>query len=424
MKLILNPAVQFSAFHDATDESLWLCTMPTTNDKEYRTTIPTVVYQFLCFFREGSLLDDVFESSPELDKSMFKALVDDFLLPRGILLSAKNNYQIPDFHKEKPAHMQVQIPVIKASAVNVLSRVLYHLYIPALAVIVLMLGVLSQVYFYTVPEHHVYSMWELSSQQQVLIILAVGGGLLFHELGHASAAYLYGCRKVELGVGWYICFLVFYAELSESWNLSRKQRVIIDSGGMYFQVLYTMILIIIQGYTQSAVLFYAIIMLNVSFIWNLNPFFRMDGYWIASDMLGIANLRAVATTELYRLVAKLFGQTVADSRIAKLNVKARRNLLFYTVISNIFFAYMIYYIGQRLFYSVQIELPRRWHEFDINIFFNQPMLDIFIALMGNIFQIILLLFFSIFLYRVFKSVWFWTVKIKHFLIMESPTNKV
>lgn len=43
--------------------------------------------------------------------------------------------------------------------------------------------------------------------------------------------------------------------------------------------------------TDSDVLRYMIIIMNFGFVMTLNPFFKFDGYWMASDILGVPNLR-------------------------------------------------------------------------------------------------------------------------------------
>lgn len=43
--------------------------------------------------------------------------------------------------------------------------------------------------------------------------------------------------------------------------------------------------------TGNDILRYLILIMNLGFAMTLNPFFKFDGYWIASDLLGVPNLR-------------------------------------------------------------------------------------------------------------------------------------
>lgn len=43
--------------------------------------------------------------------------------------------------------------------------------------------------------------------------------------------------------------------------------------------------------TRNDILRYLILIMNLGFVMALYPFFKFDGYWIASDLLGVPNLR-------------------------------------------------------------------------------------------------------------------------------------
>lgn len=114
---------------------------------------------------------------------------------------------------------------------------------------------------------------------------------LFHELGHASACQFYNIRHGGIGFGLYLNFPVFYTDVSNTWTLPRKKRCIVNVAGVYFQILLLIPLLIIYFYTQNDILKYVTIMTNINFIITLNPFFKFDGYWLMTDLLGVANLR-------------------------------------------------------------------------------------------------------------------------------------
>ncbi|MGJ3236593.1 hypothetical protein [Marivirga sp.] len=131
--------------------------------------------------------------------------------------------------------------------------------------------------------------------------------ILLHEIGHAAACIKHGAKNGSIGFGFYLFHPVFYADVSDAWRLKRKERLIVDSGGMFIQSLVANILCILFLYTKSHdYLIYTLTVLS-GLIVNLNPFLRYDGYWILSDALNIANLRQkskIALREFYRFVTK------------------------------------------------------------------------------------------------------------------------
>ena len=409
MKLLKNPNVKFSKFSDSNKKESWLCSIPTNNNNEIQITIPNHIKEFIFLFDVPTDTHEVEKNKTQRigSKERTNQLICQFLLPKGILLSEKNQYKPPEIYKKKTTHMQMQIPILKSSSVNLASKIFQYFYNKIFVITSIIVCSFLQVFFYTKLDLYSYNLWDLNALQQIQILLIAGLGLFFHELGHAAAAYRYGCRKVVLGVGWYICFLVFYAELSESWKLSSKKRVTIDSGGMYFQGLFTGVLIVAYSYNHSITLFYAITLLNISFLWNLNPFFRMDGYWIASDLLGISNLRSTANAELHRIIYVILNKKTEQTKVTCLTKPARRSIFLYTIFSNIFFIYMIYFFSEKLLFSLQYDLPHRWQSFDITRFYQLPFLNKIVIIGSNLFQIMLLIFFSIFFYRVLLSTWKW-----------------
>ncbi|HEY9229675.1 MAG TPA: hypothetical protein VIP11_23700, partial [Gemmatimonadaceae bacterium] len=56
--------------------------------------------------------------------------------------------------------------------------------------------------------------------------------LLAHEFGHAAACVRYGVPPGEIGVGLYLVFPAFYANVTNVWRLKRWERVIVDAAGM------------------------------------------------------------------------------------------------------------------------------------------------------------------------------------------------
>ena len=98
-------------------------------------------------------------------------------------------------------------------------------------------------------------------------------------------------------------------------------------------------------YTYSDLLKYIIWMVNLNFFITLNPFFKFDGYWLMTDLLGVANLRKKGNEYIKYIFNKLTGKKITKKPyLFYLNKKAKIGLIAYTFIVNCFFAYYFVYL--------------------------------------------------------------------------------
>jgi len=114
--------------------------------------------------------------------------------------------------------------------------------------------------------------------------------LLFHEFGHASACVRYGARPSDIGFTLYLIYPAFYSDVTAAWQLKRWQRVVVDLGGCFFQLVSSGALLLIYWLSAWEPLRIAVLMNLYSCIFSLNPIFKFDGYWVLSDLLGVSNL--------------------------------------------------------------------------------------------------------------------------------------
>ncbi len=116
----------------------------------------------------------------------------------------------------------------------------------------------------------------------------------FHEFGHATASYRCGIRPKEIGFGIYMVFPVFYTDVSKIWNISKNKRLLVNVGGIYFQMvlalLLTVMLLLFDNPEYRFLLMSVIVMNLFMLTYSLFPFFRNDGYWVYSDFFKIDNL--------------------------------------------------------------------------------------------------------------------------------------
>ena len=119
----------------------------------------------------------------------------------------------------------------------------------------------------------------------MVAILIVSG--CFHEFGHASALQYGGGQVRGMGVGFYLLFPAFYADITDSYRLGRWARMRADVGGFYFHLIFTLGLIVLYLISGQTFLLFAVVLINLNIIFQCLPFVRMDGYWVLADVTGI-----------------------------------------------------------------------------------------------------------------------------------------
>lgn len=285
----LNPAVRFFPF-DGSDKVL--CQLQQSDGRLIASyTLTPELQQLLLRFDGQSEISQISASQSLYAAEKIKQLVDDFLLPQQILLD--NCHPTANRTAEKPAYLLFQITLFNPKLTRLLSGWLGVLFHPVVAWPAALLVVLTFCYvnLTLLVQPTQLPTEPTSAIAAVHTVLLLFLALLWHELGHAAAAVRYGCDQTRIGVGGYMCFLIFYADLSQSWRLDGRQRLIVDVAGSYLQGLIAALYLLCYFIWAYPPYLAAFTLLNLYTLYNLNPFFRMDGYWIASDLLAIPNLR-------------------------------------------------------------------------------------------------------------------------------------
>jgi putative peptide zinc metalloprotease protein len=130
-----------------------------------------------------------------------------------------------------------------------------------------------------------------------------------HELGHATASVRTGAPPREIGFTTYVIYPAFYSDVTEAWRLSRWQRVLVDIGGVYFQLWTVGVFAALYAATGWRPLGTAVWFTAGSIGFQLNPLFKFDGYWIVADSLGITNLYEQPRRLVRHVWARLRGVT-------------------------------------------------------------------------------------------------------------------
>jgi putative peptide zinc metalloprotease protein len=195
-------------------------------------------------------------------------------------------------------------------------------------------------YLWILPAQRMHLHDFTGSTFSIVMLLSLLGAFV-HETGHASALVSHGCTQTEIGFGLYIYYPVLYTDVSEAWKLSRHRRALIDVGGVYFQSVFQLLLLSLFFINGSPVLIYFFLFNDLIMFRTMNPFLRMDGYWLVADLFGIFNLREQSTKLIKHYVLKLFGSARAtQTPLQKLQPRTRVALAVYSLLSVTFFFYI------------------------------------------------------------------------------------
>ena len=316
-----------------------------------------------------------------------KGIIDKFVTPLFTPKISKRSFL---YEKE----------LFSAQAIDKLSYafrfLFYHWYMLAVLIIALILDIC---FFVHTPDLLLFN-------NKVNIYMIIGlfafilGSSFFHELGHASACKYFGIQHGGIGFGLYLNFPVLYTDVTEVWKLKRGQRCVVNLAGVYFQSYWLILLLVAFFVTGNDILRYLILIMNLGFAMTLNPFFKFDGYWIASDLLGVPNLRQ-RSLELFsymwnRLKKRPIKQLPYLLQIRRLE---RYGLLVYSVVVNLFMGYYFLYIIPTFLYRFVQTFPDAVNE--LILYLSNQMIPPF-ALLRNIGM--QLIFLGLIVYLIYKSI--------------------
>jgi putative peptide zinc metalloprotease protein len=152
----------------------------------------------------------------------------------------------------------------------------------------------------------------------VVVGLSVAGAL-FHECGHASGCRCGGARTGVIGFGIYLVYPSFFTNVTDSYRLSRAGRLRTDLGGLYFNLIFVLVLAGIYVGTGDELLLLVIAVTHLEMLEQLLPFARYDGYFILSDLVGVPDLFA----RVLPILRSVLRRGPADPRVSGLRRRSR-----------------------------------------------------------------------------------------------------
>jgi hypothetical protein len=351
VKLVLNSGLAKHPFRGDSVRPVALCEVPDGTERPRRYVVPLKLLELLSTFDSPLERDEAVplmaeRSSGEYTKDQLDRLLDEFLLPRKLLIDADAPRDHVVAAPRLDRYLFFKIRFLKESAVRPIANGLQWLFHPSAYRLLISLIVVTHAWFYAVlMREHVPQLNALTNEKALWVLLLFSLSGIIHEFGHAAALTRFGGKGAEIGFAFYICFAALFVDLSDAWKLSRRERVIVDLSGIYFQSILLVFAAACYALTGWAVLAYCFVFTDIQIAANLNPLLRLDGYWAVADGLGIANLRS---RSLRHLLLPIRRRTRGATALA-MSLRTARILRIYLALSIIFFIYLIYAVGLQCF---------------------------------------------------------------------------
>jgi len=169
-----------------------------------------------------------------------------------------------------------------------------------------------------------------------------------HEFAHAVICRYHGGEVREMGVLLLYFQPCFYSNLSDAWLFKKKSlRLAVTAAGPFFQlVLFAFAVFVwrvtVSGSAVNDIAYLIVLVSFITFLFNLNPLIKLDGYYLLSDWLDIPNLRSKS----FAYLGNLFKRNVLGWPIEPKSATSRekRAFLWYSVFALIYSTALLGYV--------------------------------------------------------------------------------
>ena len=190
----------------------------------------------------------------------------------------------------------------------------------ALAALALMFGALTLVaVHYDQVTARLPTFEKFITPSNMLLLLGLTGAIkVIHEIGHGLTCRRYGGECHELG----LMFLVFapclYANVSDSWRLTKRQRVAVSAAGIVVELVIAALAVFgwwfsLPGAFQQLCLGAMFVSGISTVVVNGNPLMRYDGYFILADVVETPNLAEKSSAVIREFVSRVCLGTTDES---------------------------------------------------------------------------------------------------------------
>jgi putative peptide zinc metalloprotease protein len=267
----------------------------------------------------------------KIDNTLAYDLLYNKLGHYNIIETGKSN-----FNKVKPAYLKLNTIILNDRITKRLSKPFFFLFSKLVlrVFIPLCFAIIGVTFILNYSEIY-ENVKQISAQYFALYIVLMLFSTFFHELGHATATYKFGGKHSGIGIGFYLFTPVMYADVSSAWEFDIRKRIIVNLAGIYFELLFGTILILISLTTAIKPLLIIPSIILIKTVFNLNPFLRTDGYWVLSDAIKTPNLRGFSNKLLKSLIINKFQQKISKKEVF---------IILYAIISNSFILMLLFYL--------------------------------------------------------------------------------
>jgi len=263
--------------------------------------------------------------------AIYKLLYEN-LSPYGILKGFDDKIK----RYEKPSYLNLSFIIFPEKMVHKLTSKLHFLFERKYVVFIICLSmvIISSLLFLN------FSLFESFNLQNSLIyfFIVMASSVTFHELGHATAASYFGAKHGGIGGGFYLFTPVYYADVTDIWRLTKRQRIVVNIAGMYFELIFCSVLALVAFIAGNSILLLISITVCIYTLFNLNPFLRSDGYWVLSDLTNKPNLFFHSANKVKDIFRFLFLKKSIQWKVKDIF------LLAYGSVSFVFIGFFLYYV--------------------------------------------------------------------------------
>ncbi len=241
-------------------------------------------------------------------------------------------------------YLHLRFQILSSKTIGKIGQLFVFLFNPNLLWILFSTGIVVDIFnlMYTGSSFSLEKNISISTHAMLLYLSLLLFSPFFHEIGHISACRKFKAGHGGFGFGFYFIFPVTYSDVSAIWMISKKNRMVVNLAGIYFEIMYSVLLVITAIITGNSVFSMLAVLIFLNALRQLNPLFRYDGYWILSDLANLPNLRPNSRKALFSFIVQIFkGPKVRLSlRSLFLIVYGSANYIFlFLFIFVIFFAY-------------------------------------------------------------------------------------
>ncbi|HUP99775.1 MAG TPA: hypothetical protein VM093_04880 [Aeromicrobium sp.] len=219
-----------------------------------------------------------------------RALVADQLRPAGLATLPDGSQ--PELVKSNPLlALRFKYAVTDPERTRQLTAPFTVLFNPVIAVAVLAL--LAIVSWWVLFDKGLASATNQAFARPGLLLLVIAVTVVsagFHEFGHAAAARRAGAQPGVMGAGLYLIWPAFYTDVTDSYRLGRRGRVLTDLGGLYFNAIVAVGITGVWWLTHYDALLLIVATQILQMVRQLIPLVRFDGYHVLADLTGVPDL--------------------------------------------------------------------------------------------------------------------------------------